>query len=103
MRVQLLIEELQSAKSKVSPVLKIKRRVLYFILTVFIQVFCILMITQGAAAGDYYGSMTGLQVPGSEGCTDMNSGYTFAIRSLIDSYGLAQYNLEENIFSDWPE
>ena len=103
MRVQLLIEELQSAKSKVSPVLKMKRRVLYFILTVFIQVFCILMITQGAAAGDYYGSMTGLQVPGSEGCTDMNSGYTFAIRSLIDSYGLAQYNLEENIFSDWPE
>ena len=59
-------------------------------------------LNNGNTGQDDYSSLIGLQVPGSERCIDMNSGYAFAIRNLIELYGLAQYNLEDNVFSDWP-
>ncbi len=57
----------------------------------------------GNTAMDDYTGLIGLPVSESEGCRDMNSAYAFAIRNLIDLYGLAEYHLDEySIFSNQP-
>ena len=38
------------------------------------------------------GLISGNQVPGSESCSDMNSGYAYALKLLIDQYGFTYYH-----------